>query len=58
MLLKQYKKNTNFNIFMTKTNGYYNEKLQRLWLNVFSADFKSGDMGPYSIWELKGKMSS
>ena len=28
---------------MTKTNGYYNKKLQWLSLNVFSANFKSGD---------------
>ena len=37
---------------MIKSNAYYNEKLQRLWLNVFSANIKSGDMGAYSIWEL------
>ena len=28
---------------MAKTNGYYNKKLQWLSLNVFSANFKSGD---------------
>ena len=37
---------------MTKTNGCYNKKLPRLWLNIFSAHFKSGDMGAYLIWEL------
>ena len=37
---------------MTKTNGYYSEKLQRLQLNVFCANFKSGGMGAYLIWEF------